>query len=781
MSNPTAIRPAAVCLSLCFLAARAVAGEEPPAADLLEEITVTAERHVERLQDVPISATVVSGEQLQELNVRSLADLAGRQPDFQIAEGAGADQIFIRGTGSGANSGFEQSVATFVDDLYRSRSREVRVALFDVDRVEVLKGPQTTYFGANAIAGALNITTHKPTSEFEANSSALYSPSDGEYDIESAVGGPVSGTLNLRVAGRASGMNGYIDNQKLGGTGPNNKDEQARIAASWHPLERVSVDARFDYAHSRDTQTFDAQALDCPPKSGVSGTNCALALASYGPLNNTLSYDSAASQSFSDLDFYEGGITTRLDLGAASLVSISGYLNQKFDGLNDLIPVPGLSPLNTLSIGSGSVRENFDQFSQELRLESYGDRALQYMVGAYFERYLSDPSAVLGAYSLAPPLGTLPFMQAVGYGATTRVAYDRFDNQSSNTISGFGSLRYALTGSLSLSAGLRYSDVVKHGNLYVVYGTAGDPPTVESFVAGNAAQQAAILRIFNNNANYALRRLSENGWMPSTNIEYHLTQDAMAYLSYTRGFKAGGFSGSSNNIFAPEKVDAYEAGLKSTLLGGRAQTSLAVFLSNYDDLQETQYIVLPGQLTSSSVVTNAAKSRAEGVELSARVLVINGLSLSADAAYLQSQFLSYPNAPCYAGQTLAQGCSANSQTLNGRTLPYAPKWSGTVGAEYSMPLTSGLSLRLGTDVSFKSDYYILSTLEPASRQAGFSKLDARAVLATDDGHWEYAIIGRNLLDKTTYAFFDDMPLNVGSHVAIADRPRSVALRVSYRH
>jgi iron complex outermembrane recepter protein len=780
MSNSTATWCAAACLCLCT-AAQAAADNEHSDGDKLEEITVTAQRRTERLQDVPISATVVSGAQLEQLNVRSLADLAGRQPNFQIAEGAGADQIFIRGTGSGANSGFEQSVATFVDDLYRSRSRDVRVALFDVDRIEVLKGPQTTYFGANAIAGALNITTRKPTADFESNADALYSPTDGEYNIEGGVSGPVTSTLNLRVAGRGSGMSGYIDNQKLGGTGPDNKDGQARIAANWRPLEALTVDARFDYARTRDHQTFDAQALDCPTRSGVNGTNCALALANYGQDNTHLTYNSEASESFSRLDLYEGGVTGRLDLGGLSVVSTSGYLKQTFDGLNDLIPVAGPSPIGTLAIGAGSVREEFGQFSQELRLESAGDSPLQYMAGAYFERYVSDTGAVLASYSSSPSLGSLPFMQAVGYNATTRVAYDRFDNQSSNTISGFGSLHYALTSQLSVNAGLRYSDVVKHGNLYVLYGTAGDVPSIESFVAGNAAQQAAILRIFHNNANYARPRVSDNGSMPSANLEYHLTPDAMAYLSYTRGFKAGGFSGSSNNIFNPEKVDAYEGGVKSTAFGGRLQTNLAVFLSNYDDLQETQYVVLPGQLTSSSVVTNAAKSRAKGVEFGTRVLVTRGFTLSADAAYLDSRFLSYANAPCYSGQTVAQGCTASSQDLSDRTLPYASKWSGTLGAEYATPFIYGMNLRMGTDINFKSQYYILGTLEPASRQAGFAKLDARIALATDDEHWEFSVIGRNLLDKTTYAFFDDTPLNVGTHTAIPDRPRSVALSVSYRH
>jgi outer membrane receptor protein involved in Fe transport len=182
----------------------------------VREVVVTAQRREQRLQDVPVAVSVVSGESLERGNLRTLEDIGTRLPNVKITSGPLVDQINIRGVGSGQNAGFEQSGATFVDGIYRSRSRSTHAALFDVERVEVLKGPQTTFFGANAIAGAINITTRVPDNTFAANGSALYSPSDDEYNVEGGVTLPMSDTFSVRVAARLSGLNGYIDNDLSG-------------------------------------------------------------------------------------------------------------------------------------------------------------------------------------------------------------------------------------------------------------------------------------------------------------------------------------------------------------------------------------------------------------------------------------------------------------------------------------------------------------------------------------------------------------------------------------
>jgi iron complex outermembrane receptor protein len=754
----------------------------------LEEVTVTAQRRVERLQDVPMSATVVSGDSLERANIRSLTDLANHQPNFQIQQAPGGDQLAIRGTGSGANSGFEQSVGTFVDGLYRGRARSTRIALFDVERVEVLKGPQTIFFGANAIAGALNITTRKGTNQFEANSSALYSPSDGEYNVEAGVGGPLGPISKLRLAARLSGMNGYIDNDKLGGKGPRARDGQVRLSANFRPVDLLTVDARLDYARFRDAQSFDAEIVSCPPTTGTPGAYCALSLSrNGGRIDDTLNYHSAASASYSNIDLYEGQLTARFDLGPVSLISTSGYFDQKWIGQNDLNPFPGNNPLGDTA-DYGSLADKYKQYSEELRLESTSAGRVRFIGGAYFEHGDLNLYTVSASYSRIPSLGSSAALQAVGYNALSPVGYVRSSSQSSRTISGFGSVDVAVTEPLHVVGSLRYSDVRKTAsNINVVYGLVSPNGDLDSFIQGNAAQQTALRTVFALGTVYPFNQRSDSGYMPGATLRYNFGPDVMGYVSYSRGFKAGGFSGPTNVTFEPEHATTYEVGLKSSSFNRRMQLNIATFETHYSNLQETQFVVLPGAVTSTSLVTNVAESKSRGVEVSAVARITSRLTASSDLAYLDSHYVRYPNGPCYAGQTAAQGCapassaSGQGQTLDGRTRPFAPTWSGNLDADCTLPLRSALEWRLGATVYFKSSYLVAPSLSPYSEQRAYAKLDLRAtLLQASDSRWEVGLVAKNVLDKKTIAFFDDVPVNVGSFVALADRPRSVALTGSYR-
>src|SRR6185312_14273182 len=232
-----------------------------PAA--LEEVVVTAQRREQRLQDVPVAVTVVSGKALAQQNITSLEAVSVRLPAVRIVSGPLTDYLNIRGVGSGQNAGFEQSVATFVDGLYRGRSKATRAALFDVDQVEVLKGPQTTFFGNNAIAGALNITPRKPDREFDYNFSAL-GGLYGEFQLQGGVSVPLTDTLAVRVAGRYNGSNGYVSNSFTGLSGPHTRELIGRVAVVWEPTDNFSSTLRFDRGRNRNLETYNAQLLNCP-------------------------------------------------------------------------------------------------------------------------------------------------------------------------------------------------------------------------------------------------------------------------------------------------------------------------------------------------------------------------------------------------------------------------------------------------------------------------------------------------------------------------------------
>jgi len=243
-------------------------------------------------------------------------------------------------------------------------------------------------------------------------------------------------------------------------------------------------------------------------------------------------------------------------------------------------------------------------------------------------------------------------------------------------------------------------------------------------------------------------------------------------MSYSTGFKAGGFSGNTADTFDPETVKAYEAGFKAQFFNRKLTTNLAVFYGDYSNLQDSQSLIAPSGAVVPSVA-NVASSPAKGVEFSARVQAAKGLTLYADVAYLDSHYGHYEKPPC---TPMNPGCSNTS--LDGAPTTFAPKWSGSTSANYRAPMGPNLELRLNGTVYFTSSYYQQSAISDLVKQDAYAKLDLRAALAIDDGKWEIALIGKNVTDKTTAGFRSYAPGSVGTAVALADRPRSIALQLN---
>jgi iron complex outermembrane recepter protein len=746
---------------------------EPTAeAGRLDEIVVTAQRRSESIQKVPISISVATGESLRQQNVSNLQDLSDRTPGLRITKGGAADQLNVRGTGSGFNPGFEQSVATFVDGIYHSRSRSARISFFDIERVEVLKGPQTTFFGANAIAGAINITTKTPVDVYEGNASALYSPSDGEYNVEAGVSAPIGEHLSLRLAGRVSGMSGYTTYDRLNREGPDLDDKQARIALRWTPTDRITINARYDIARMRDTGVLGVELLRCSPTSSPMGL-CARSLGIGGRIDDQLDYHTgSAVPDRSNIDFDEAAVTAKLDFSAVTLVSTTGYLKQRADSLVDAAPYPVNSPIGLPTHLPTSTFDEFEQFSQELRLQSNGSGRLSYILGAYYEHSKLNTGAYLGYYFA--PFGAFV---APEYSSTTPVAASLKLDQETDTWSAFGSISYEIVDRLILTGSLRYSSVQKDAYRIARMGTADLFASPGSFVpASPAAQRVLAAAVGTSIAPFPVASRTDEKLMPSANIRYEIGPDMMVYASYARGFKAGGFSASTNDVFRPELVDNYELGIKANWFSRRLTTNLTVFNADFSDLQETANIAsASGALVSQ--VTNAAKSRTRGAEFSGS-LRFGDFTLQSDLSYIDSHYMNYPNAPCTPLQT-ATGARC-PRDLSGARRAYAPEWSGSVGANYRHGLHDDISMRVGGTVYFTSSFYRQSTISDLVLEDGYAKLDLRAAVGPDDQRWELAVIGKNVIDETTSAFGNYIPGAASSISAIADRPRSVAVQASVR-
>ncbi len=760
-------------------------GPNLPDSEMLEEvpvptgeIVVTAQGRVQRLNDVPISATVLGGEALDDANLRNLEELTTRLPAVKLTPGPASDLLNIRGVGSGLNAGFEQSVATFVDGVFRGRSRSSRAALFDIERVEVLKGPQTTFFGNNAIAGALNITTRKarPGGSFEYNASALYAPTDGEFAVEAAASVPLAENLGVRVAAKYFGMDGYVYNSFLDEDGPRQRDFVGRVSLAWAPTDTIQTDLRVDYGRFRDSNSFPNEILNCPPEPPYPDARglCLRYLNAYGAdADDELNQRTASDPSRFELDYVEVALLNEMYIGEHILSAITSYFDHDVYSLVQLAPLPlrgvdGVSPLFP-----NYSPEQYNSFSQEIRLASPTGQTFEYLVGAYYAQAELQSEQTTGFYFA--PFGA----RAPGYTtATTPIANRVLHDQEDTTYSVFAAATANLTDSFRINAGLRYSIVHKEAARVGETGIGGIVPGVGFTSLPEEAQ--AILRpvLGVRPGNFADPTRTDRQLMPSVSVQYDLTDDTMAYASYTKGFKAGGFAVSTNgDIFGPETVDAYELGLKGQLFAGVLNYSLAGFLSNYDDLQESTNVVLPTGATQA-VVGNVAQARAKGIELGLSARLTDFLTLSSELAYLDARYVDYPGAPCTILQTLAS--TPCSQDLSGARRAYAPEWSGFVAANVEVPV-GDYQLRFDPNVYFSSSYFQQASADPLTVQPSYTKVDLRVGFGPEDQKWEVAVIGKNLTDVSTGSFRNNVPTSPGTIYALSDRPFSVAFQVSFRN
>lgn len=747
------------------------------------EILVTARRRTERLQDVPVSVSVVGGQALERFNFQTVEAITSRVSNVRIGPGPLSDLINIRGVGSSLNLGFEQSVGSFVDGVYRPRSRAIRTALFDVDQVEILKGPQTTFFGNNTVAGAINITTKKPGDSFEANASAFYAPNTEEYTVEGGMTLPLTSQLSMRIAGRANGMDGYIKNLYLDDMSPRIREGIGRVSLAWTPTSNVTTNARIDIGRMRNEGIWSTQLISCPPPPEFlpRATVCKRYLAAVGgnvDVDDELDGVSQTAGSFFNYDYLEAAQTTTVGIGESSLVLTTGYFDHNYKLLNDVLPVPpnqGGSVFNTTQSLPDLIHEDFNLFSQEVRLQSAPNLPIEYMAGLYFYTSSLDATTYQGQFFL--PFGAFA---PTFFSPTDKIAFRIRNREKNDTYSAFASVTVKVLPSVRLNVGARYSIVEKTAHRLTELGTvAGSLPNPDDFTPGPAGGQAILLPISGvEPGEFDRTSRTDKKFMPTVSIKYDVTRNVMAYLSYAKGFKAGGFAGySGKSIFEPETVDAFEGGVKSTLLNGRAMLNVAAFYSDYDDLQETTtFFTALG--TTRQIVGNVARSTSKGVELSSRFTLLEGVALSADVAYLNARYTDYVNAPCTARQSLfATPCT---QDLSGKRRAFAPEWSGNVAIAVDRPLTDSLRFRLDANMYFTSWFYQQPIADKNLSQPGYAKFDLRIAIGPENSKWEVAVIGKNLTDKRTASFRQNIA-SPGSFQFLEETGRSVGFQLSWRH
>lgn len=766
-------------------------------AAVLEEVIVTATKRAEGLQDVPIAISVVSGEAIEQKALTNMEDLAVYMPNVHVAEGSAGDQLFIRGIGSGINAGFEQSVGTFVDGVYYGRGRSARGKFLDLERVEVLKGPQSTLFGKNTIAGAINITTGQPEEEFRGYISASRRSEFDANTVTAMMTGSLSDSLRGRVAIRAYEDDGYIENRATGNDVPFTDSLYGRVTLAWDASEDVTATLKIEHGNY-DVEGRQQVVSKVTPTSNFFYKT--FGHPDFAAGFDYVQYDQSIDDTkvFDDTDSSIYQLTVEWDMGGHTLRSITALTEYEYE--NDLDS--DYSPLKLINRGR---HEEQEQFSQEFLLSSPSGETLEYLTGLYYQTeeinhfrntriaFSGLPPVQTAAYGLAFPAALVPTLEANYPGLLDGTGFGTFD-QDSDTWSLFFEGTWSISDRFRVTAGLRYSDDQKDvskvgwleaGNpalVQAVLNMAAVPLTPDQFLA--AVYAGARLSAPHS---YQLSR-DENHTTGHINFQWDVFDSTMLYLEVGNGYKAGGFD-EDNPMgvlavaeFEDETVDSVELGAKIDVADGAGRLNISAFRGDYKDVQVSTF-----DGTASFIVGNAAETQAKGVEADLVYAATDNLTINAAVAFLNAEYKSFDSAACTAAQTLAwqvqHGNRSCVQDLSGKQLQFAPDRTANIGLAYQAKLGDSLGISWTLDYNWTDDVVVANDLDSHLIQESFGKINTSISLSGAEESWQISLIGKNLNDEKTFTWGNDIPLGSfgfdGSFFRHIDPPRTVELMARY--
>ena len=764
-------------------------------AATLEEIVVTAQQRAESLQDVPVSVAAVTAKKISDSGIVDLQGLSELVPNFSINETGISTTVTIRGISSGINSGFEQSVGMYNDGIFYGRDQLARVPMIDMERVEVLRGPQGILFGKNSIAGAVSQISAKPTDEFEGSVTALYEPDHGETDLRMVLSGPLTDNLSGRLAVMTRELDGYVKNTELGVDEQNEDEQVVRATLRWDVNDSVtatlkSSQSTFDVL-GRDMEVYQSfghlEALNSVYNSPTAPWS----------VDTELNYIADNNGHFSNNEVNNSTLTVDWDLEGLTLTSVTGYVDYEFTESCDC-------DFTGAPVFDAGRQEEYQQLSQEFRVTSDLGSNFDYIAGLFFQNTdltyadqirLPDPTVVNTALGLLGAGALQPFAP----GSST----DRTFNQEGEVIALFAQGTWSVSEALRLTVGGRYTEEKKDANRQqrhkanATFGGQYMPAVTADPVSG---AYNVLYGIFAIEAYDQINgKLDDSSFSPVVTMEWDANPDTMVYATWTKGYKSGGFDARSNGHpdasvnnglksgaaitgsweFANEEATSVELGSKMSLADGAAELSVAWYMTDYTDLQVSQF---DGTLGFN--VTNAGEAKVKGIEADGRWALTDNITLTGSVAYLDFNYEKFPNSQCYFQQEDTDGdklCDAG-----GKRKEFTPELQANLGAAWASEMSNGLELNASLDVSFMDEYLYAANLDPRSKQDAYSMVNARIALAGSEGAWELALLGRNLTDETVINFGGNTPLGGtltggagNSYYAFVNRPRNIALQVNY--
>jgi iron complex outermembrane receptor protein len=673
------------------------AAAEEAAADDPGEITVTARRREESLIDVPISMSVVSGDSLTRTGAVDITALQDKTPNLtlQIARGSNSTLIaFSRGVGQQDPLwGFEPGVALYIDDVYVARPQGAVLDIFDVERVEVLRGPQGTLYGRNTIGGAVKYVTRRLGHDFEAKARVAYG-SYNQVDLIGQVTVPVGDILSFGGAIAQYWRDGYGENLTTGVDQYNKNVLAARLSAELTPSDNIFVRVAGDRILDTSLPRHGTRLLP-------NGTNPI-----YTPTESV--YDTRAGIG-DDNRVETKGLSVSGEIGLTDTLTFKTITAWREGHTDTLIDFDN-TELPTLDV---PAQYDDRQFTQELQLLYQGDR-VQGVAGLY---YLNGRAS--GAFDTV-----------VGLLNTTTLTSGTVLTKS---YAAFGDLSFDLTEQFKISVGARYTKDDKTGTVFRRNYTG-----IRSPVFGNAAAVPGLIR-----TDYTNSRSFEK-FTPRVSLSYQPNADLNFYASYGQGFKSGGFDMRGDAVFtpttvdgyAPETIDSWELGMKGAFLDRQLFVNLAGFFSNYKDQQVTiQVPALPSGI--ASFVDNAGKAEIYGFELEMRAVPSRHFTASAAIGYTHADYKEF--------LTFIAGGTTPVDVADQRAFQNTPEWTANVSATWSEDLAGG-TIAFTPSVSLRSDTQMFEIATPALDQDGYALVDAALNWTSGSGRYRIGVAGRNLTD-----------------------------------
>jgi iron complex outermembrane receptor protein len=678
--------------------------DEEKEATRLENLSVTARRVEETVQDVPVSVSAFSDDDLRNLQAENLDSLQGAVPNLNIAQGRGSASsvnVFIRGIGQpDALQTFDPGVGIYVDDVYISRIQGSLFNLFDIERLEVLRGPQGTLYGKNSTGGAIKIVTKQPSDVTEGAAEVTfgnYGRAEGKFYLS----GPLGGGWSASVSGLVTRLEGFVEDP-LTGRDFNDDDSNAfRLKLRNQVSDNFSLTLSADYTHQQNEVSLGRPeatliSVDLADNSIVP----LLPAPAEGSEFNYFARTSFGPDQDQELDHWGVSLLADWDINDQwSMKSITAYRELDTDFFIDI-------DASEFELGDVFVGLDQEQFSQELQFHYDNGSNFRSVIGLY---YLTEdvPSVQRAFADDLLRLGDIPidFLRTID------------DDLETDSYAAFVNTNWNFAPNWTLSAGIRYSYDEKTYRRSTSTFSNTLPPLEGTFAFEDDDDWDAIT--------------------PSFALEYQLNNDALLYASANRGYKSGGFNGRANSAsdvgaFDPEFVWTYEVGAKLTWLDGRLVTNWSAFHSDYKDFQARV-----AEDISSFPVINAASLDINGIELEASALLDTGTIISAQVGYLDAEYDEFFD------------FRFPGQDRSDQVVPFSPDWTLRLAAVHTFYLPNGGGLTIGADANWRDDIFLSVDNRDSLSQDAYWVFNAFTRYETPDRHWQFSAGVRNL-DNEVY-------------------------------